>query len=311
MKRFLALAAFLIAASLHAQVKIPEQTETDKRLPPKVGNWSLREAVVKDASLPRVLLIGDSIASGYLEPVRKALEGKANIDAWITPISQGDKRLPAIVEDILKQHEYAVVHFNLGLHGWQKGRIPEGQFEPLTHAFVQGIKKGAPKAKLIWATITPVTVKGEPEKLNPEIQPTIDAHNAMALKVMKAPLAEDPEFVARFQTEARAAAAGGDAAARRLEVGAAGDQARRLDEIHQQTVAVERSTARAATQARSAHDAETPLDPDRAARLAGHDRELCRLAPVVCGAAAPDPSPGGDDALRAGTAAGVADPGGS
>ncbi len=185
MKRFLALAAFLIAASLHAQVKIPEQTETDKRLPPKVGNWSLREAVVKDASLPRVLLIGDSIASGYLEPVRKALEGKANIDAWITPISQGDKRLPAIVEDILKQHEYAVVHFNLGLHGWQKGRIPEGQFEPLTHAFVQGIKKGAPKAKLIWATITPVTVKGEPEKLNPEIQPTIDAHNAMALKVMK------------------------------------------------------------------------------------------------------------------------------
>jgi hypothetical protein len=112
-------------------------------------------------------------------------------------------------------------------------------------------------------------------------------------------------------TEARAAAAGADAAARRLEVGAAVDQARRLDEIHQQTVAVERSTARAATLARSAHDAETPLDPDRAARLAGHDRELCRLAPVVCGAAAPDPSPGGHDALRAGTAAGGADPGGS
>ena len=31
-----------------------------------------------------------------------------------------------------------------------------------------------------------MTVKGEPEKLNPEIQPTIESHNAMALKVMKA-----------------------------------------------------------------------------------------------------------------------------
>lgn len=174
----------LSATTLCAQVKVPEQTETDKRLPPKGGNWGVREAVVKDASLPRILLIGDSIANGYLEPVRKALEGKANIDAWITPTSQGDKRLPTIVEDILKQHDYAIVHFNLGLHGWQKGRIPEGQFEPLTHALVQALKKGAPKAKLIWATITPVTEKGAPGKLNAEIQPTIDQHNSMALKVM-------------------------------------------------------------------------------------------------------------------------------
>lgn len=179
------LTALLFTTTLSAQVKVPVQTETDKRLPPKGGNWGVREAVVKDASLPRILLIGDSITNGYLEPVRKALEGKANIDAWITPTSQGDKRLPSIVEDILKQHDYAIVHFNLGLHGWQKGRIPEGQFEPLTHALVEGLKKGAPKAKLIWATITPVTVKGEPGKLNPEIQPTIDEHNAMALKVMK------------------------------------------------------------------------------------------------------------------------------
>ncbi len=185
MYRLIALTALLFANSLQAQVKIPTQTETDKRLPTQGGAWSLREAVVKDAALPRVLLIGDSIANGYLEPVRKAFEGKANIDAWITPTSQGDKRLPSIVEDILKQHDYSVVHFNLGLHGWQKGRIPEGQFEPLTHALVQGLRKGAPKAKLIWATITPVTVKGQPEQLNPEIQPTIEQHNAMALKVMK------------------------------------------------------------------------------------------------------------------------------
>lgn len=185
MNRLLLLAAICLTTTLHAQVKIPEQTETDKRLPPKGGSWSLREAVVTDAALPRVLLIGDSIANGYLEPVRKALAGKANIDAWITPISQADKNLGSTLEAILGQHEYAVVHFNLGLHGWQQGRIPEGQFEPLTRLMVQNLRKFAPKAKLIWATITPVTVKGEPEKLNPDIQPIIEQHNAMALKVMQ------------------------------------------------------------------------------------------------------------------------------
>ncbi len=181
---FIIVSALAFSAAC-AQTIVPKQIETDKRLPPKGGSWSLRTASVVDASLPRVLLIGDSITNGYLEPVRKALDGKANIDAWITPTSQGDKSLPATLAAILAQQQYAVIHFNLGLHGWQKGRIPEGQFEPLTHQMVQALKKGAPEAKLIWATITPVTEKGAPEQLNAEIQPTIDEHNAMALQVMK------------------------------------------------------------------------------------------------------------------------------
>ena len=183
----LALALATVSRTVFAaDPVVPVQKETDSRLPPKGGSWSLRMAEVTDPKLPRVLLIGDSICNGYLEPVRKALAGRANIDAWITPTSQGDKRLPDIILAILAEQKYAVIHFNLGLHGWQAGRIPEGQFEPLTTGMVRAMKKGAPDAKLIWATITPVTVKGEPEKLNPEIQPTIESHNAMALKVMKA-----------------------------------------------------------------------------------------------------------------------------
>ena len=178
---FLSIFAF---TTLHAQPVVPQQTEADKRLPPKGGSWGVREAVVKDASLPRILLIGDSITNGYMDGVRRALDGKANIDAWITPTSQADKSLPKTLEGILGAHKYAIIHFNLGLHGWQKGRIPDGQFEPLTHQLVQNLRKFAPQAKLIWATITPVTVKGEPEKLNPDIQPIIEQHNAMALKVM-------------------------------------------------------------------------------------------------------------------------------
>jgi hypothetical protein len=183
---FIFILLVLSLPSRAAESVVPTEKETDKRLPAKGGSWGVRMAEVADPTLPRVLLIGDSICNGYLGPVRQALAGKANIDAWITPTSQGDKRLPAIIGDILAQQKYTVIHFNLGLHGFQKGRIPEGQFEPLTRGMVLAMKKGAPDAQLIWATITPVTVKGEPEKLNPEIQPTIEQHNAMALKVMKA-----------------------------------------------------------------------------------------------------------------------------
>jgi hypothetical protein len=181
------LLALAAVSSLHAQAPaIPRQTESDPNLPPKGGNWSLRPATVTDASLPRALLIGDSVTNAYLEPVRKALAGKANIDAWITPATQADKSLSKSIAAILAWQKYAVIHFNLGLHGWQPGRIPEGQYEPLTHQLVQNLRAGAPQATLIWATITPVTVKGEPEKLNPEIQPTIEEHNRMAVAVMKA-----------------------------------------------------------------------------------------------------------------------------
>lgn len=181
------LLSLAAAIPLRAQAPaIPQQKETDPNLPPKGGSWSLREATATDASLPRVLLIGDSITNSYLEPVRKALAGKANIDAWITPTTQADKSLPKTIGAILAWQKYAVIHFNLGLHGWQKGRIPEGQYESLTRQLVQNLRTGAPHATLIWATITPVTVKGEPEKLNPEIQPTIEEHNRMALAVMKA-----------------------------------------------------------------------------------------------------------------------------
>lgn len=175
----------LVFLALTALAPAAEQ-ETDKRLPPMGGSWSVRKAASPDPSLPSVLLIGDSITSGYLAPVTKALAGRANVDAWITPTTQADKSLPGKIAAICAAQKYAVIHFNLGLHGWQKGRIPEGQFEPLTHKLVQALKKEAPQAALIWATITPVSVKGEPTKLNPEIQPTIEEHNAMATRVMKA-----------------------------------------------------------------------------------------------------------------------------
>ena len=91
--------------------------------------------------------------------------------------------------------------------------------------------------------------------------------------------------------QARAAWAEADAAARRAEVAEQAAQAAQLERRHRQILAIERATAAAVTEARSAEDANEPLDPVRAERLHAHDRELCRSAPDLDGcAAASDPA---------------------
>jgi hypothetical protein len=91
----------------------------------------------------------------------------------------------------------------------------------------------------------------------------------------------------RFETaQARAAEAESDVDARRIEAAGQVRQAARVEIHHRQTLAVQRATVAAVTQARSAEDANDPLDLVRADRLRAHDRELCRLAPDLDGCAA-------------------------
>mgnify|MGYP003345094022 CR=1 FL=1 len=64
------------------------------------------------------------------------------------------------------------------------GRIKPGTFEPLTKGYVEAIRKALPKAKIIWASSTPVLLEGDVKKLDPVINGTIIEHNRMAAKVM-------------------------------------------------------------------------------------------------------------------------------
>jgi hypothetical protein len=158
--------------------------ESDARLHADGKGWGLDKAKVVDPSLPRVILMGDSILSGYHKEVLKALEDKAYMDVWVHPYCQSE-RLNTVLAEVLDQGPYDVVHFNMGLHGWQAGRIKEGTFEPLTRAFVEVIRKKLPRAKVIWASSTPVMKEGDVKALDPEINGTILEHNRMAAKVMK------------------------------------------------------------------------------------------------------------------------------
>ena len=157
--------------------------EKDPRVQANGKGWRLDRVKITDPNRPRVLLVGDSILNGYLPLVRRALDGKIYVDAWVNPYCQSEQydRLLVLALD---HGPYDVVHINTGLHGWQKGRIPDGQFEPLTGAFIEVIRKKCPRTKIIWASSTPVTVKGKPTALDPQINPIIVEQNRMAAKVM-------------------------------------------------------------------------------------------------------------------------------
>ena len=150
------------------------------------SRFQLRSSLAKnlDPALPRVLLIGDSILAGYRGGVAKGLAGKANVDTWITPVCQGAPNVFKQFNDVVVQAPYVVIHFNLGLHGFQKGRIPEGQYIPLTRKLVDQIRESAPKAKIIWASTTPIMLKGGDDVVDPELNPIIISHNAMAAQIM-------------------------------------------------------------------------------------------------------------------------------
>ena len=152
--------------------------------------WGLQKAKPVDPKLPRVLLIGDSILNGYRGAVAAGLKGQANVDCWVNPYHVNSGGLHDKLRDVLAQGPYDVIHFNLGLHGWTPGRVPEGKYEPLLRAYVAVLKKGAPKARLIWASTTQMTVKGKPTQLDPEFDPVITKRNRIATDVMRSVGAE-------------------------------------------------------------------------------------------------------------------------
>jgi len=113
--------------------------------------------------LPRVLLIGDSITRAYYPDVAAALKGKAYVARLATSKSVGDPTLLEEVKLILSEGKFNVVHFNNGMHGWG---YTEDEYRQAFPDFLAAIQTGAPGAKLIWASTTPVRVANDTAHLS-------------------------------------------------------------------------------------------------------------------------------------------------
>jgi lysophospholipase L1-like esterase len=106
-----------------------------------------------ETGLPRVLLLGDSIARDYYREVEKRLEGKAFVARLATSRFVADPVLLKEIQLVLEGTEFDVVLFNNGMHGWLHS---EEDYQNAFPKMIETIRAHAPKAKLVWATTTPL-----------------------------------------------------------------------------------------------------------------------------------------------------------
>jgi len=170
-----ALAAICLCLPLHAQEKA---AKPERKVNPVV-------APIQDVpGLPRVLLIGDSISMGYTLPVRKLLEGKANVHR--IPQNGGPtKNGIANIDKWLGTGKWAVIHFNHGIHDVKvmpdgKNQVEPAAYEANLRTIVAKLK--ATGARLIFALTTPIpdNLRSGERRFSSEV-----AYNAIASEVMQ------------------------------------------------------------------------------------------------------------------------------
>jgi hypothetical protein len=134
-----------------------------------------------DLTLPRMLLIGDSIACGYSAVVIKHLQDKANVDRLGTSRSINDQVLIKETTLMIEDCNYTAIHFNNGLHGWH---LDDKPYAESLRQYVQLLQKLGNGAKLIWASSTPITVQGDVKTIDLEKNNKVIRRNSLAEEIM-------------------------------------------------------------------------------------------------------------------------------
>jgi lysophospholipase L1-like esterase len=122
---------------------------------------------MREHELPRVLLIGDSITRAYYPAVEDTLKAKVYTARIATSKALGDPALIAELSVYLTEVPFDVIHFNIGMHGWD---FSEEDYSRALPALLAAIRHGAPNAKLIWAQTTPVRKDRENGATNSRIE---------------------------------------------------------------------------------------------------------------------------------------------
>ena len=180
---YLLLLVGINAGAIEAQsdaVQNDNPTKTTAARAPDPSFAAIKEVV----GLPRVLIIGDSISMGYTLPVRKNLEGKANvlrIPENGGPSSRGIDKLTKWLGD----KKWNLIIFNFGLHDLRvmeegKHQVEIADYEKNLTTIGQALLKTG--AKVIFVNTTPV-----PKAAMKVVRLDTDvvAYNASASKVMK------------------------------------------------------------------------------------------------------------------------------
>jgi lysophospholipase L1-like esterase len=89
--------------------------------------------------------------------------------------------LPEEISLILRQYQFDVIHFNNGIHGTEYSDVAYGDG---LRDMISILRKYDPRARLLWATTTPIRVSGRIDQLDSSNSRAI-RRNAVAAAIMK------------------------------------------------------------------------------------------------------------------------------
>jgi len=106
-----------------------------------------------DTTRPRLLMIGDSICSGYHRQVKNLLQGRVNVSFWASSKCVTDPEYFHELEMILAQRKHDLISFNNGLHSLSTNRE---EWQNAYQAAVSLIRAKCPDSKLFITLCTPL-----------------------------------------------------------------------------------------------------------------------------------------------------------
>lgn len=175
----LRMRALLALMLLTAGMAMAQDTIDDRTR--ETTEWAiLRWEQATDATLPRLLLVGDSISNGYAPHVRKLLEGRALVDLLATSKSVCDPALLLELTLATDGYQHAGIHFNNGLHG---AHLTDEQYEAGLRRMVATLRELAPQATLVWGHSTSAVTLPD-KQLDPERNAAVLRRNEIAARVM-------------------------------------------------------------------------------------------------------------------------------
>jgi len=159
--------------------------------------YNMQRADIKDPSLPRILVIGDSISMGYRGFISEHFKGKAYVDYWVgggwldpKSVLADDSPVKTSWTGVLSNGPYDVISWNsMTLHMWtpaMPGRCLESNHADNVAEVIDHIKMVSPESKLIWIRCTPYTtaVEGGPNLLDAEKSERLVTFNKITDEVM-------------------------------------------------------------------------------------------------------------------------------
>jgi hypothetical protein len=126
--------------------------------------YNMQCAVVEDPSLPRILVVGDSISMGYRRFISERLKGRAFVDYWVGgswfdgSVKPDDFPALRAWDGVLANGPYEVVSWNaMTLHMWNgaPGRVDEANYPGQMDRVLEHLRKTAPGTRFIWVNCTP------------------------------------------------------------------------------------------------------------------------------------------------------------